>query len=88
MSIKKRICNICGINFTGFCDIERSHNKVEMTQEIEIPCLTNKEKTSWWVHFKVRHNHPNQETCDSCAVEIAKIAAKKLCIQNIDHETS
>ncbi|MCK5603494.1 hypothetical protein KAR91_16535 [Candidatus Pacearchaeota archaeon] len=85
MSIKKRICDVCGKNFIG-CDIEKRKDKLEMHRTIDVPCLTSEEKTTWWVHVQINHNHPNQEICKSCAVRLVKIAIRKLVKEDIDDE--
>lgn len=84
MSIKQRICDVCGKDFTG-CDIENSRNELEMHRTIDVPCLTSNEKTTWWVRIKIKHNHPNQEICNSCAIKNVKAAVKKLTIRDIDN---
>lgn len=83
MSIKKRICDVCGEDFTGY-DIEDRKNKLEMHRTVDVPCLTSKEKTTWWVRIQIKHNHLNQEICKTCAVKLVKIAVRKLCIGDID----
>ena len=87
MSIKKRICDVCGKNFTGY-DIENRKNELKMSNTVDVPCLTSKEKTTWWVRIQIKHNHFNQEICKSCAIKLVKTAARKLCIEDIHDETS
>jgi len=83
MSIKKRICDVCGGNFTGY-DIENRKNELKMHQTVDVPCLISKEKTTWWVHIQIKHNHPSQEICKTCAIKLVKTAVRKLCIEDID----
>ena len=87
MSIKKRICDVCGKNFTGY-DIEDRKNRLRMHQTVDVPCLTSKEKTTWWVRIQIKHNHSNQEICKTCAVKLVKIAVRKLCVEDIHDETA
>ncbi len=86
MSVKRRICDVCGKEFTPG-EQEKSHNEVKMTRSIDVPILNRtKSKTTWWVTFKITHRNPEEEICRCCAIKKVKAAARKLHTTDI-HDT-
>ena len=86
MSVKKRICDVCGKEFIH-AETEKTHNEVQMTRPIDVPILNRtKSKTTWWVKFQISHRNLNEEICRCCAIIKVKAAARKLHTIDI-HET-
>ena len=80
MSIKRRICNVCGKDFVH--DARESHNTVKTTVQVNTPLLGRKKnpinELCWFVRTQITTNCSTQDICDDCAVKQIKKAATKL----------